>query len=63
MHDNIQQALAAANREIDAIGKDSVNQQQRFKFRGIDDAYNHLHRILAAHGIVTTPLALVARCS
>ena len=52
---NIFQALAAVNREIDAIGKNSRNQQQGFNFRGIDDAYNALHGLLAKHGIVTLP--------
>ena len=54
-HDNIHQALAACNRDIDAIGKMSENKQQGFKFRGIDDAYNTLHDILAKNGVFTVP--------
>lgn len=48
-------ALGRVNSEIDAIGKNSVNQQQRFKFRGIDDIYNALHPILARNGIIPVP--------
>ena len=55
---NIYGKLVAAKRDIGAIGKDSVNQAQRFNFRGIDDVYNNLHGILAKHGIVTVPTVI-----
>lgn len=57
-HQSIHQALAACNKAIDAIGKNSLNQQQGFNFRGIDDAYNALHDILAENGVFTTPRVL-----
>ena len=40
--------------DIKSISKDKVNQQQRFKFRGIDDVYNHVQPIMAKHGVFTT---------
>ena len=41
-------ALATVNKSIKAIGKDRTNQQQGFKFRGIDDVMNELHSLFAA---------------
>jgi len=40
--------------DIRAIGKSQTNQQQRFKFRGIDDLYNHLNPIMGRHGVFNT---------
>jgi hypothetical protein len=37
--------------EVKSIGKDRVNEQQRFKFRGIDDVYNHVQPLFAKHGV------------
>lgn len=45
-------ALAAVNRSIKAIGKDRKNEQQGFKFRGIDDVMNELHSLFAANDII-----------
>lgn len=39
-------AISAAMADISAIGKDKYNQQQGFKFRGIDDVMNALKPIL-----------------
>jgi len=47
----IYKALAAVNKQIKAIGKDRTNQQQGFKFRGIDDVMNELHSLFAANEI------------
>ena len=44
-------AMVKVMRGIEAIGKGRTNQQQGFKFRGIDDVYNELHRLLADNGI------------
>lgn len=38
-----------------AIGKDSTNQQQGFKYRSIDAVYNALNPLLAKHGVFTVP--------
>lgn len=40
------------------IGKDRSNQQQGFKYRGIDDAYNALNPLLAEFGVFTVPEVL-----
>jgi hypothetical protein len=53
---NIYMAMAAITRDIDIISKDRKNEQQGFKFRGIDDAYNALHPIFAAHGVFCLPV-------
>jgi len=37
------------------IGKDRRNEQQNYKFRGIDDVYNALAPVLAKHGLVILP--------
>ena len=55
---NIHEALACVNREIDAIGKNAKNKQQGFMYRGIDDAYNTLHDLLAKYGVITIPRVL-----
>jgi hypothetical protein len=54
---NIHTAMVAIMRDITAIGKDSKNQAQGFKFRGIDAVYNELHNLLAKHGVITLPQA------
>ncbi len=55
---NIYESMAKAMSEIDAIGKDKVNQQQGFKYRGIDQVYNALNPVLARNGIFMTPKVL-----
>lgn len=51
----IYSAISAAMADIGAIGKDKVNTQQGFKFRGIDDVMNALKPILTKHQIFTAP--------
>nr|DAQ65574.1 MAG TPA: ERF superfamily protein [Caudoviricetes sp.] len=51
----IYDALIKANELVGAISKGNTNQQQGFKFRGVDDVYNRLHPILAKCGIVIIP--------
>lgn len=51
----IYEALINANELVGAISKGNTNQQQGFKFRGVDDVYNRLHPILAKCGIVIVP--------
>ena len=53
----IHTSMVAIMRDITAIGKDSKNQAQGFKFRGIDAVYNELHNLLAKHGVITLPQA------
>lgn len=52
---SIHLALAAIMRDIDTIAKERKNEQQHFNFRGIDDCYNALHPIFAAHGVTCVP--------
>jgi len=56
-------ALSAVMSELSAIGKDSENKGQGFKFRGIDAVYNELHPLMAKHKIFTVPrvIDLLAR--
>lgn len=46
--------MVAVMRELGAIGKDKKNEQQGFKYRGIDDVYNALNPILSKHGVFMT---------
>lgn len=47
--------MAAIISDANAIGKNQRNESQGFRFRGIDDVYNALHPIFAAHGVVCVP--------
>src|ERR1700761_9152159 len=51
-------AMGEVMKGIDAIGKDRKNEQQKYRFRGIDDVYNMLHTLLAVHPIITNPVVL-----
>lgn len=46
----VQKSLAATG-----IGKDRKNEQQGYKFRGIDDVYNAVSRLLADNGLCIMP--------
>lgn len=54
---SVYDAVAAVTEEIakKGIGKDNVNHQQKFNFRGIDDVYNALAPILAKHKLCIIP--------
>lgn len=54
----IYEAMALAMADVEAVSKSRKNEQQGFKFRGIDDVYNVVHSALADHGIVTPPRVL-----
>lgn len=47
--------IGQAMREIGAVGKDSVNQTQGFKYRGIDAVYNALNPVMAKYGLFIVP--------
>jgi hypothetical protein len=51
----IHQRMVAILAELPAIGKDSVNTQQKFKFRSHDDVLNALNPLLAKHGVYVVP--------
>jgi hypothetical protein len=48
-------AMIEIMRRIEAVSKSQKNVDQGFKFRGIDQVYNSLHRIMAEVGVVCLP--------
>ena len=61
----VYKAIAAIIGEMsqEGIGKDSVNQQQRWNFRGIDAVYNALAPKLARHELMILPRVLGRECT
>lgn len=55
---NIYQSITAIMEEVPAIGKDKINKQQGFKFRGIDDVMNTLQPLLSKHKVFIVPKML-----
>lgn len=51
----IYELIGKAMREIGAVGKDSINQTQGFKYRGIDAVYNALNPVMAKYGLFIVP--------
>jgi hypothetical protein len=51
---NIYEALSEINKKVDPIKKDKQNTQQNFKYRGIDQVMNELHKLFAEHGVIIT---------
>ena len=41
-------------KDVEHIGKDRQNTQQNYKFRGIDDMYNELHKHFSKHEVFIT---------
>ena len=54
----IHAAMLQVMREVKAVSKDKSNQQQGFKYRGIDDMYSALHECFAKAGIYCRTEAL-----
>jgi len=54
----IYSAMTGVMNDMVAVAKSSTNQQQGFKYRSIDSAYNALQPILAKNGIFNTPEVL-----
>ncbi len=50
----INEAVLKTMLEIDPIAKNRKNEQQGFKYRGIDDLYQALQHIMANNGLFTT---------
>jgi len=57
----IHEAIAAMMKETEPIRKGRTNDQQNYKFRGIDDIYNAIHPMFAEHGVFTVPKVLEER--
>ena len=62
---NVYQCIASVSAELahEGISKDRKNEQQGYKFRGIDDVYNALAPIMAKHGLVILPRILTRTCA
>lgn len=56
----IYSAIAAVMAEVgkEGISKDRKNEQQGYKFRGIDDVYNAIAPMLAKHDLIVIPRVL-----
>lgn len=50
----IYKRLATICKAVEAIKKDKTNQQQNFKYRGIDQVLNQLHDLFAENDVVIT---------
>jgi hypothetical protein len=61
---NVYECIAAVSAEIAKVGisKDRKNEQQHYKFRGIDDVYNALAPLISKHGLVIVPRILSREC-
>ena len=51
----IYQKISAIMKECPAIGKNNINQQQKFSYRSIDDVMNALQNILPKYGVFYVP--------
>ena len=58
MNGEIYSLIGKAMDEIGAISKDSYNQQQKFKYRGIDAVMNALNPVMRKYGLFVTPEVL-----
>jgi len=58
MEGKIFELIPEAMRRVGAIGKDSVNKQQGFKYRGIDAVYNALNPVMSDLGLFLVPEVL-----
>lgn len=52
---NVFAAIAAVMRDVMPVAKDKENQQQRYKFRGVDDAMSAMAGPMRAHGLFILP--------
>ncbi len=51
----IRQAIIAVMREVGAIGKDAMNEQQKYPYRSAEQVYNRVQPLFAKHGIFSVP--------
>ena len=57
----ITKALCAITAEVGSIAKTKKNEQQGFKFRGVDDLMNTLHPLFAKYGVIAVPEVLESK--
>ena len=55
---NIYEAISKCMEEIGAVGKDAVNKQQGFKYRGIDAVMNAINPALVKNHVFIVPEVL-----
>lgn len=55
---NIYQTINAIMDEVEPIGKDSWNEKQKFKYRGVDAVMNALQPLFAKHKLFCVPEVL-----
>lgn len=55
---SVHQRMVAVLADLPAIGKDQVNVQQDFNYRGHDDILNALNPLMAKHGVFVVPWVL-----
>lgn len=62
---NVYQCIAAVSADLarSGISKDRQNEQQHYKFRGIDDVYQALAPALVRYGLVILPRVLSRTCT
>lgn len=58
MEDSIYIAMNSIMQSIEAVKKSKTNEQQKFKYRGIDDVMNALHDSFAKAGVFVIPEVL-----
>lgn len=54
----IEEAIPKIMAEMSAVGKGRVNEMQGYAYRGIDDVYNALQKVMAKYGVFTIPEVL-----
>lgn len=61
---NVYKSINAVQRDLskEGISKDRKNEQQGYKFRGIDEVYNALAPLLARHGLCILPRCVERTC-
>lgn len=57
----VNEAITEVMKLVGAVGKDSVNQQQRFNFRGVDATVNALSPAMRKHGLTVRPSGIISR--
>ena len=61
-HKNIQEAMVAIMAEVDPIEKSKTAGDLKYKFRGVDDVYQGLQKLMAMHGVFTTSRVVSEPC-
>lgn len=54
----IYEAIPKIMADMEAVGKNGYNSQQKFRFRGIDDVMNAINPVLVKHHVFTVPEVL-----